>query len=714
MSALLSFGGVRPVAVAVFAACCLSALPLGAQEAPVASSAPNTTTDTTTDLPGVSVKASRVEQKDGLVTQGRAAGVGKSSVSAQDTPFGLSVVDVNQIRETGAKNIQDALLYSAGVYAGRYGFDTRGDWAAVRGMSPSFYLDGLRSSFGYYNKPRQDIYTLEQIEVLKGPSSVLYGQADLGGIVNAVSKQPSKTTHREVEVQLGSHDRKQIATDLTGALSADGQWLYRVVALKRDSGTQVDHVHDDAQVFMPSLTWQPSAATSVTLNYLHQQNKGQVSAQFLPSKGTIQSAPLGQIPTSAFAGEPGWDRYDTLQNEWSLFVKQQLSSTWRLNVSLRQTSTSSITREIYANTVNVPTDAGVIDRTIHTADRKTDVFAGDVRVEGRIDLGPTRHTISAGIDHQNAYWEEYNYNSLATGGGQLNIYNPVYGYVNTAALTWSDRPDNQIIQTGLYVSDHVEIGSLIVSAALRRDQARNRVWNIAPTADVEVDNEATTGRLGVMYRLGEWSPYVSYSEAFSPNLGTDGLANPSYLKPTTGDQKEAGLKYLSLSGDTSAAVAWFDIQQTNRVADGSEPGGVEQVGARVLGWEAELRQRWGALELMANWSNFSANDRQSGKRLSSIAERTASAWAQYRFAGNWRAGLGARHIGTVTGASGTPEVPSVTLYDAMIGYASGPWDVRLDVKNLADKTYVSWCRGLNRDCGYGDRLNANLTARYTF
>lgn len=489
---------VRPVVSAVLATCCLLGMSAWAQQAPSIAAE----SDASTTLPGVSVTATRSASKDGLVTQGRTSQVGKSSVSLQDTPFAAAVVDVAQIRETGAKNIQDALLYTAGVYSGRYGFDTRGDWAAVRGMAPSFYLDGLRSSFGYYNKPRQDIYTLEQIEVLKGPSSVLYGQAELGGIVNAVTKQPRKATHREVEVQLGSHDRKQVATDLTGALSADGQWLYRLVALKRDSGTQVDHVHDDAQVVMPALTWQPSAATSVTLNYLHQQNKGQVSAQFLPSKGTIQSAPLGQIPTSAFAGEPGWDRYDTLQNEWSLFVKQQLSQQWRLNVSLRQTNTSSITREIYANTVNVPTDAGVIDRTIHTADRKTDVFAADVRAEGRFALGPTLHTVSAGIDHQNAYWEEYNYTSSATGGGKLNIYNPVYGYVNTAALTWSDNPDNQIIQTGFYAMDHMEWNQWVLSVALRRDKARNRTWNIAPVADVELDNAATTGRVGLMYRLG--------------------------------------------------------------------------------------------------------------------------------------------------------------------------------------------------------------------
>src|SRR5690606_1385133 len=81
---------------------------------------------------------------DPLITQSRAATVGKSSVSIQDTPFSITLVDVEQIRETGAKNVQDALQYSAGVYSGRYGFDTRGDWAAARGLGTATYQNGLR------------------------------------------------------------------------------------------------------------------------------------------------------------------------------------------------------------------------------------------------------------------------------------------------------------------------------------------------------------------------------------------------------------------------------------------------------------------------------------------------------------------------------------------------------------------------------------------
>ncbi len=662
-------------------------------------------------LPVVSVKGTRV-QADRLITQTRSATVGKSPVSVNETPFSMEVIEVSQVRETGARSVEDALTYSSGVQAGRYGFDTRGDWAAIRGLSPASYIDGLRGIYGFYNNVRPDIYTLERVEVLKGPSSVLYGQAELGGIVNVVSKLPKAKQHREVEVQIGSYHRKQVAADLTGPLSADGQWLYRLVALKRDSDTQVDHVSDNALVLMPSLTWQPKPGTSVTALFTHQQYKGQVSSQFLPSKGTIAPAPLGQLASSTFVGEPGWDRYDTRKNELTLLANQQLSDNWRASATLRKTRSASVTREHWATVGAVPDDAGNITRNIYTADRKTEVSAADVRLEGQWALGPTHHQIGLGIDHQHAFWEEYNY-SYGSGTG-INLYNPVYGSVNTSALTWSDRPDNKLIQTGLYATDHITWGQWVASAALRRDKARN--ITVATTGrEAVVRNEATTGRLGLMYRLPIGvSPYVSYSEAFVPNLGTDGTSSASYLKPTEGEQKEAGLKFLSDSGQTSINVAWFDIKERNRVANATTPGGLEQVGATTRGWELELRQRLGALELSANYTDMDAVNDQTGLRLSSVAQRLASTWAQYRLPGGWRVGGGVRHTGSVTGAAGQPLLPTVTLVDAMVGYVTGPWDFRLDVRNLADKTYLAWCRGLNQDCGYGARLNAALTARYTF
>jgi iron complex outermembrane receptor protein len=664
-----------------------------------------------TSLATVTVTGSSAS--DPLIPQARPASVGKSDVSVQDTPYAISVVDVEQAREMGAKNVQDALLYSAGVYAGRYGFDTRGDWAAVRGLGTATYQDGLRRLYGSYNTVRPEIYSLERIEVLKGPASVLYGQAELGGIVNTVTKRPQSTPSQEIEVQVGSHNRKQIAADLTGPIDDEGKWLYRLVALGRESDTQVNYVNDDARLFMPSITWRPSTDTNLTLQYTHQENKSKVSSQFLPQKGTLSAAPLGQIPSSRFAGEPNWDRYDTKLTQLSVFAEQTLATDWKLVANLRQSQSSSITREIYATVGAIPTDAGNITRTVHAADRKTDVLATDVRLEGKFTLGPTKHSVAFGIDHQNALWEEYNYVS-GTLPGTFNLYNPVYtGFVNEAALTWTDRPDNKIVQTGTYLMDHMEWGPWILSGALRYDTNKNSILAVGSAPDSVVKNTATTGRVGLMYRFANGiSPYVSYSEAFVPNLGTDGSGSGNYLEPTTGKQKEAGVKYLANAGNTSAAFARFDIQETNRIAQGATPGGVEQVGAATQGWETEVRHRIGAWELSANYMKIEAINESTNTRLSSIAEKSGSAWGQYHFAPGWRAGLGTRYVGNVTGANSLPVIPSVMLYDAMIGYNVGRWDFRFDIKNLADKEYVSWCRGQNSDCGYGDRLNAALTARY--
>ena len=659
-------------------------------------------------LPEVKVNATP-DAADGFVTQSRRASVGKSRASIQDTPYSMSVIDVKQAAETGATNVESALLYSAGVYAGRYGFDTRGDWAAIRGLTPSAYVDGLRGIYGFYNNVRPEMYTLDRVEVLKGPSSALYGQAELGGIINAVSKLPQSTPSREVEVQLGSHSRKQIALDMTGPANEEGTLLYRLVALQRDSDTQVDYVNDDARVLMPSLTWRPNTDTSVTLLYLHQENDSKVSSQFLPSAGTLFPGSQGYIPSNRFAGEPGWDRYDTRKDELSLLVDQRLNDNWKAKVNLRKTHSSSVTREIYTKVGQVPDASGNITRTIHAADRDTYVWASDMRLEGDLRIGPTRHQLTVGWDYQNALWREYNY--ISQDFAAINIYNPVYGTVDPSTVPGTDnRPHSKLIQSGIYVTDHMEWNAWVVSAALRRDSATNQLIGSSP---VVARNTATTGQLGVMYRFANGvSPYANTSEAFVPSTTTDGLGG--YLKPTTGTQNEVGVKYLAPSGNTSVAVAAFDIEQKNRVQAGSTPGGLEQVGSVIKGWEIEAKHRIKALELLGNYSRMSAINDATRTRLSSVAEETASLWGQYYLSGGWRVGLGGRYLGDVTGASGRPVVPSVTLYDAMVGYTTGPWAFRLNIQNLEDEEYVSWCRGVGQDCGYGARRNVLLTANYKF
>lgn len=652
--------------------------------------------------------------EDGYITVDEPASTGKLDVPVERQPFSIETVKPELMRDTGAKNIQDALLYSPGVYSGGFGFDTRIDSAKVRGLEPSFYVDGLRSMYGFYNTVRPNIYALESIEVLKGPSSVLYGQAELGGIINAVSKLPKAERQGELWAQVGSFDRKQIAADVTGPLSEDGKLLYRLVALKRDSGTQVDYVDNDGYVFAPSLTWLPTDNTTVSLLFNSQENTGAVSAQFLPTQGTLEPGPLGDIGSETFVGEPDWDRYDRRKDEVTLFVDHRLNSQWGVSFTSRYSETETETREHWAAIGVPPAADGTIGRTIFMSDKGTEVFNVDARLEGDVAFGPTRHNLAIGVDRQDALWTEDN--SFTGTGTPINVYDPQYGNVNYAVLDPEDADDNEIKQTGVYIIDHMEIDRVVVSSALRYDDTTNTVLGVNGT-DTESDDTATSGRLGLMYRFDfGLSPYVSYSESFVPNLGTDGFGQG--LDPTTGEQREAGFKYLAPQGDLSITAAWFDIEETNRVVQGGSPQSVEQTGATVDGWELGIKKRLGNLSLLANYTSLDAVEDQTGERLPYVAEEVASAWGKYELENGFRFGAGVRYSGDTVGADygngAGPEVPSVTLYDAMVGYTTGPWDFSVTGKNLADKEFVSWCRGEGLDCGYGERRVILGNVRYNF
>lgn len=662
-------------------------------------------------LPTVEV-TSEAGQAASYITLDRKAPTGKLDVAVEDTPYAITVVDQAFIQDSGAKTIQDALLYSSGVYSGAFGLDTRGDWAKIRGLDASFYLDGLRQIYGYYNSVRTNVYALESVEVLKGPSSVLYGQGELGGLVNSVSKLPKAEQQGEIWAQAGSFDRRQLAADVTGPLTDDGQLLYRLVALKRDSDTQVDYVEDDGELLAPSITWLPRDGTRLTLLVNQQENTGQVSAQFLPIFGTLEPGPQGRVGSETFVGEPGWDRYDREKTEFTLFFDQLLSDNWVFSATARQTDSEAETREHWVNIGAVPTADGDVGRTIYTVDRATDVFNADARIEGSFDLGVTRHTLAVGVDYQDALWEEDNYYYGFNQGGTINLYNPQYGNLNAGVITPTDRNDNAITQTGFYIADHMEIGKLVVSSALRYDKARSTLLRVDGTYSAS-QNYETTGRVGVMYRFDNGlSPYVSYAEAFNMNLGGDGVGGT--LDPTTGDQTEGGIKYLSADRSFALTAAYFDIEQKNRIAQGNNPGGVEQVGAVVTGWELEANKRWKQFETQLAYTDLNAINDQTRIRLSAVAERVISLWNQVYLGDQWKLGAGVRYVGDNVGGGGEPVVPSVTLYDAMVGYQYADWEFSVDAKNLGDEEYVSWCRGAGLDCGYGERRNVTANARYRF
>lgn len=663
-------------------------------------------------LPEVKVEA-RHEESASWPVEGyaarRSATATKTDAPLHETPQAVTVVSRERIEDQGALSLQDALNYAAGVRSDAYGLDSRTDSVRVRSNYPDEYRDGLRRLFGYYtSNARTDPYALERIEVLRGPSGMLYGQGTTGGVINMVSKRPLEETRREIGLQYGSFDRKQLQTDLTGPLTEDGQWLYRLVALGRESDTQVDYVRDDRALVAPSLTWRPSADTSLTLQATWQSDRTGSTSQFFPWSGMARSNPNGRIPTDRFIGQPGFDHYDSDRFEAGWLFEHRLDSQWTVRQNLRYSHNEVEYFTLYSDSFSNPQapyiDAAqrMLNRFLDLSRRKNNMLAADQHLEGHLTTGPLNHQLLLGVDLLRFREESQSAFDLAA---PIDVYNPTYTGVTAPPL--GDDPKSRLKQTGFYVQDQIRIDQRwIVVAGVRRDRATSSLEGSSDDKD-----QATTRRLGFMYLMdGGWAPYLSYSESFTP-LASDTVTGRRF-EPMRGKQIEAGLKWEQPGGNLVFTTAAYDLRETKRQIEVA-PNVIEQLGkTRTRGVELELLGRvLPGLEIAAHY-NYTDIDEQ----LEALPRNQAALWGTQRFTlgdtPGFMAGLGVRYMSDFKDGV-APTTPSVTLFDAMFGFDSGRWRYALNVQNLTDKTYLSTC--LSRgDCWYGARRTIVGSVSYRF
>ncbi len=645
-----------------------------------------------------------------------AATASKTDTPLRETPQSVSVITRDQIVDQGATTLQDALNYAAGVRSDAYGLDSRTDSARVRGGYPDEYLDGLRKNFEYYtSNARTEPFTLERIEVLRGPSAMLYGQGSTGGVVNMVSKRPLAEAQGEIGLQLGGWNRKQVQADLTGPLAADGQWLYRLIAVARKADTQVDHVRDDRTVFAPSLTWQPSASTSLTLQALYQKDKTGSTSQFFPWSGTLTDNPNGKLPTNRFVGEPGWDRYDTERSFVGWLFEHRFNDHWSVRQNLRYTNTDVDYRTLYGDSFTVAGDwAGdlvskrLFGRFADATITKTRQLQADQSVMGGFESAEVKHKLLVGLDlahYRKTGQAAYDAPDYLGGGVPLiDAYAPVYS--NFTPPAFSDILGFTQRQLGVYAQDQMKFGSnWNLMLGLRHDSARNE------TEGAEVQKaSATTKRIGLLYAADSgWSPFVSYSESFTPVANID---NQSF-KPLRGKQWELGVKFEPPAGDLSLNAAVYDLRETNQLKQDMGTNQYSQLGeTHAKGVELDLKATLArSIDVIANYTYTKVDE-----QIEEVPHHQASLWGKWRLALAGRSGFslgaGVRYLSAFHDGD-APTVPALTLFDAMVAWETGPWRLALNANNLADKTYVATClrRG---DCWWGARRNVVASVAYRY
>lgn len=649
----------------------------------------------------------------------------KTDTPLLETPQAISVVGRDQVVNQGSQSVVEALRYTAGVSTNINPNDNRFESLRIRGFEPVLYLDGMQLPFGslLFGRPKVDPFMLERIEVLKGPSSSLYGQVAPGGLVNLVSKLPSPIQTRAVEIQANNFGQIQAGFDVGGPASKDGDLLYRLTGVVHDGGTQIDHVDDFRGAIAPSFTWRPNLDTTLTVLGSYQRDNSGVSIQFLPSQGTLLPNPNGIVPVSRFTGEPGFNKFERTQYWAGYQFEHRASDVWTLRQNLRYASLDTTVKAVLG--AGLQPDLQTLRRSAFIVPEKADAFTVDNQAEARFSTGPLAHTALFGFDYRRVTSDSSQYFAVAP---TINLFNPVYGAAVPAPALVSSISQRQN-QLGAYVQDQVAFDRWRLTLNGRHDWISTETDNhIAATRQAQSDT-AFSGRAGLTYVFDFGvAPYVAVARSFQPTLGAAGGVP---FKPTTGIQQEVGIKYQPANLNLLLTGALFNLVQQNVVT----PSGLLQVQT------GEVRSRGAELEAAASLSNglrlvasYTYTDTevtstgipaQLGKRFITVPLHQGAIWADYTFQSGALAGFGfgagVRYVGQSYGdAANTVVIPNYSLIDATAHYDLSNLDSRLkgaklalNVNNLFDKRYVSTCASLNQ-CYYGTGRVITGSLRYTW
>jgi iron complex outermembrane receptor protein len=636
----------------------------------------------------------------------------RSQALSQEVAQAINVVPAQVIKDQAPRNLDDALANVSGITQGNTLGSTQ-DTVMKRGFGDnrdgSIMRDGMPIVQG-----RSLNATVERVEVLKGPASLLYGIQDPGGVINVVSKRPQLTTYNAITARGSSYGDGKNGSggtlDSTGPLGDSGL-AYRLILDHEDEDYWRNFGTHRETLVAPSLAWYGDA-TQVVASYEHRE--------FLYpfDRGTAidpnTNHPLN-IPSTRRLDEP----FNNMEGRSDLFhleVDHQLNDDWKTHLGYSYNRETYDASQVRVTAVNPTT--GTLTRSMDGTRGaiSTDRFT-TLSLEGSQELAGMRHDLAVGVDDE--YRKIYRSDlirqkSLST----FSYTNPVYGQevegttVSAADSAQSDRlrTDSIFFQDSLHLTDQ---WIFVAGARFQEyDQiaGKGRPFNV----NTNTNGQAWVPRAGLVYRYTDaLSFYGSYTESFKPNSTiaplTGGVVIDSAIKPEEAKSWELGAK-LDLPGAITGTVALFDIKKRNVLVSNydsttgdtaySNAGGVRSRGLEV-DVSGQLSERW---SLIGNYAYTDAvvtkDPLYQGNRLQNVAKNSGGLSAVYDFGSvigggdRLRVGAGARYVGERAGnAVNDFNLPSYTVADAFATYDTlidgQKVKFQLNVKNLFDRTYYT-------------------------
>jgi len=619
----------------------------------------------------------------------------KLPVPLIDLPQSVTIIDRELLDDQNAVLLQDALRNAGGVIPGGYfqGFD----FYRIRGFDSSgfTFLDGLLADQTFWTQ--EELFGMEQVEVLKGPVSGLFGQAPAGGLVNLVSKRPKHESFLKAETSAGSDDYFDVGVD--GNTELGNKVALRVNALYRSHGNFVDDTPTAKRYFFaPSLTWDIAERTHLTL--LTQFIKEDTGlAQPLPAEGTVLPNPNGEIPRTRAVGEPGFDNTaDLRRRQWGWDFTHEFSDALSFHQVARASSVDVNFQAIYPWYLDTD-DLRTLYRYARKQIVQANAYAADNQFIGKMATGGIKHTMVAGVDYYRFDQDQgFAYYSFSGPGlAPIDLFDPQYGTVvpnfNVTRLS-----PTRLVRVGTYVQDYIELSDKwSVLAGGRYD------W----TDDGNAKDRKFTPRAGVTYKIAPGAAlFASYAKSFLPQAGYV-TAEGDALPPETGEQFEVGLKTELFEDRLSGTLSVYQLTRQNIATD--DPNSEDYVfittgEQRSRGVELDAVVRitptW---EVVANYAYTDAeitrdNELLVGSPTVNVPKDGFNLWSRYVIPDGVFRGLGfsvgARHYTKQAGdlvyvgaESDAFDLPGYTIYDAGLSYELKHCKLRFNVSNLTDKDY---------------------------
>lgn len=662
----------------------------------------------------------------------------KTDTPLVKTPQSVSVVTREEMDMKQPVTVKEALGYTPGVFASRGSSNTI-DAMAIRGftsVNTNQYLDGIKLQGDNYSEVSMDPYMLERVEVLRGPSSVLYGKSNPGGVVSMVSKRPTTEPLKEVQFKMGTDNLYQTGFDFSDAIDDAGVYSYRLTGVARSQDAQQEMAKEKRYSIAPSFSWRPDDKTDFTFlsNFQNDPDAGYYG--WLPREGTVvpyydANGKAHKLPTDFNEGEAG-NRMSRNQKMVGYSFAHQFDDTWTVRQNLRYTKLDTEYKSVYGFGY---LGNGNITRSYVQSKEKLANFDVDTQAQAKFGTGDIDHTVLAGVDYMRMRNDiDADYGSASN----LNLANPQYGNGNVS-LYFPYEILNRQEQTGLYVQDQAEWNKWILTVGGRYDFAKSSTFTRTTNSASQINDEQFTWRGGLNYLFDNGiSPYFSYSESFEPTAGATKEGKP--FDPSMGKQYEAGIKYIPNDRPISLTAAVYQLtKDKNLTANPADAAFSVQSGEiRSRGVELEAKAAVNAnINVTASYTytdaKYTHDTNFEGKRPVEVPANMASLWADYTFHETALSGLtvgsGVRYVGasssfyTANGVNASREneafnVSSYTLVDATVKYDLGRFglpdsSVGLNINNLLDREYVASCY---RDyaCYWGSDRQVVATATFRF